>query len=895
MDPTFKEIGPADAPVPMSPVADLYAFATDLPAWQAELIRLIYERGGDHASDVADGLAMLRQGEGFADGDAPAVTARRPITPPDATVDPAVLLLAVGDLVSVNRLPTGSPLRFAASGLTVIYGENGSGKSGFCRVIKAACGGGAVVLPDVFAPQGDTPRGTITYSVNGRTKTFDWSPTAVLPDPLARVTVFDAVRAPLYVDQERRLGFLPRGLEVLPALGRVMTAMGAQLDAELRTAEAGTPSVGVHASSGTTVRGILDRIPDEQDPPTDEEIAALARLTDDERSELAALEAALGGDPAARAGRLDAAITRLRSLETGFNVARETMSAAAVQRLAGLGAALEAARTAAELASQVALDGVTVLPAAGSEPWRLMFEFARAYMALARPDRPFPDPATDALCPVCQQPLGDDARDRLTHFAEFLDHESQANLAEVSQHFDSERQGIGLVSVPTQLDVSALGLVDQADAPGLAALAEALEILRGGLEDRRAAILAANAGTAAPLGPEPDVLDIDGVVAQLEARADALRAATRDETRASLLARLEELRARASLEEGLAAVHGLRAHLRTIVALRRCRTACDTGVVSRKNSELRRRYLTDEFERNFREELAQLGLGNLAVRPADRTERGENLISIALDAAMRVRVREVLSDGEIRAVGLAGFLADCRRIGASPPIVLDDPVSSLDHQRIRAIAQRLVDESEHRQVIVFTHSILLLWELWELATDRRVPLQPHWLRVEGGVPGGVMENTVPWEAAAVRTRLGRLEERLAAARRTSDLTGDEYRGAVRLFYGDLRDTWERLVEELLFNGVIGRFKPGVETQKLRKVEVTDDDYRVIETNMARTSQFEHSQAPAREQALPRPDELEADLVALRDFSDSVRARLGTVDARRRDGQRPPTATVAPGA
>jgi len=38
----------------------------------------------------------------------------------------------------VNALPDGSALTFAP-GLTVIYGRNGAGKTGFARVIANAC------------------------------------------------------------------------------------------------------------------------------------------------------------------------------------------------------------------------------------------------------------------------------------------------------------------------------------------------------------------------------------------------------------------------------------------------------------------------------------------------------------------------------------------------------------------------------------------------------------------------------------------------------------------------------------------------------------------------------------------------------------------------------------
>jgi hypothetical protein len=878
------------APVPTSPATDLYGFAAEQPAWQGELIRRVYERGAVQEQDVADGVKMVRQSEGLEAADGPVPAPLRPIDPQNTAADPSVRLLGVSDLVSVNRLPRGARLRFAELGLTVVYGENGSGKSGYCRVIKAACGGGPVVLPDVFAPGADTTSATITYSVDGTTEAFEWTAGAVLPDSLARVTVFDAVRAPLYVDEERRLGFLPRGLEVLPALGRMLTAMGEQFDADLRLAAAGIPIIGVHAPPGTSVRRLLDRLVPGETPPSDDEIDAIAHLTGDERSELTQLETSFARDPAATAGRLEAAAARLRSLDTAFRSALEVLSPEAGQGLIELIRTLDEARQAAQLVSQAAFDGVTVLPAAGSEPWRLMFEYARAYMAIAAPDRLFPDASDDAVCPLCQQVLGPDARDRLRHFAEFMTAEAQARLADLSRRVDEARKELSRIWIPTQLDVSALGLVDPEDVPGIGEIAAALEELRVRLEARRRAMAELDAGgthdfptapTAAPGLPELALL--------LEDRAGGLRTAAGDETRTGLLHRLEELRARAALEGEREAVGRLRSHLEMIAALRRCKAACDTTAISRKNSELRHRYLSAEFERNFREELARLGLENLAVRPADRTERGEHLVSIALDAAMRARIREVLSDGEIRAVGLAGFLADCRRIGASPPIVLDDPVSSLDHQRIRAVAERLVDESQRRQVVVFTHSILFLWELWDQAVARRVSLAPQWLRVEGGVPGALTEDTVPWEAAGVGTRLGGLEQRLAEARRIGDLTGEEFRRAVRLYYGDLRDTWERLVEELLFNGVIGRFTPGVHTQRLRMVEVTDDDFRIIDTNVTRASQFEHSQALGREQSLPTHPEMEADLRALRDFRDAIRARLQVVGRRRQVAQRPPTA------
>jgi ABC-type molybdenum transport system ATPase subunit/photorepair protein PhrA len=44
-------------------------------------------------------------------------------------------LLAMKDLVNVNRIVGNQVLKFAPNGVTVIYGDNGSGKSGYSRVL----------------------------------------------------------------------------------------------------------------------------------------------------------------------------------------------------------------------------------------------------------------------------------------------------------------------------------------------------------------------------------------------------------------------------------------------------------------------------------------------------------------------------------------------------------------------------------------------------------------------------------------------------------------------------------------------------------------------------------------------------------------------------------------
>jgi hypothetical protein len=70
----------------------------------------------------------------------------------------------------------------------------------------------------------------------------------------------------------------------------------------------------------------------------------------------------------------------------------------------------------------------------------------------------------------------------------------------------------------------------------------------------------------------------------------------------------------------------------------------------------------------------------------------------------------------------------------------------------------------------------------------------------------------------------------------TDFETDEYRGLAKDFYTDLRETWERLVEEVLLGKVVERFNTDIRTQSLKGVVVDDDDYKTIYWAMKHVSE-----------------------------------------------------------
>jgi energy-coupling factor transporter ATP-binding protein EcfA2 len=54
-------------------------------------------------------------------------------------------------------------------------------------------------------------------------------------------------------------------------------------------------------------------------------------------------------------------------------------------------------------------------------------------------------------------------------------------------------------------------------------------------------------------------------------------------------------------------------------------------------------------------------------------------------------------------------------------VVFDDPVTSLDHLRRRAVADRIAQEAQRRQVAVFTHDLTFVTRLLQAVEQHGLP------------------------------------------------------------------------------------------------------------------------------------------------------------------------------
>ena len=161
----------------MSVYAEILGWSSGLPAWQRDTLRRLAPRSVLGNADIKELTAAC-----FDEANQRPVTSMVPIdashVPGFAAGSPVVGLTAIAACRCLNRIADGQALSFGPSGLTIVYGDNATGKSGFARVLRQACrarGAGGEVLPDVYAANRGSPQASVQYAVDGASSSFDWS------------------------------------------------------------------------------------------------------------------------------------------------------------------------------------------------------------------------------------------------------------------------------------------------------------------------------------------------------------------------------------------------------------------------------------------------------------------------------------------------------------------------------------------------------------------------------------------------------------------------------------------------------------------------------------------------------------------------------------------------
>jgi energy-coupling factor transporter ATP-binding protein EcfA2 len=786
-----------------------------------------------------------------------------------------VTVLGIHSTTNVNSLAPGEHLTFAENGLTIVYGDNGSGKSGYARILKAVTRTRASerVHNDIFKDPSLIPAATIDFAVAGAARSFDWSPATVGSDPLSQASFFDRSCSGIYLSRDTEVAFRPFGLGLFDELVDVCERVRTELDR--RATDAGRRTPGLPALDDTTQAGTF--LKGLSAATKDADIAGECVFSSEsqERLDLLTQAEALArqGTTRAEAQRLQRLASRVERLKESLTTVTASISQHTLETLIKLRDADRTAATAARIAREQAMQDVT-LDGVGEAVWRNLWEAARTYSDnVAYPEQSFPV-VEDASCVLCQQPLTADASERLTRFEAFVRDTTQEAARTATAAFVAARDALTRIII---IDNSLSDVIDDLrneDADLGTAIdeyreqAEALlSVLKSiGTDDERAW------DSAFPVLPA-DSLDV--VIAALKNRSEELDSTISTEGAAQLAAELAELRARKALSNAVDTVTAERDRLQLVGAITTAKSEASTNAITAKGSELTKATLTEVLIDGFSRETDRLGVERVVLREVGGRRGVLRCRAGFIGAERDVPMPEVLSEGEQTALGMAGFLAEVRTDPSKSALIFDDPVSSLDHERRDKVAKTLVTLASERQTIVFTHDLAFVLALKKHAVHDSVKVTERSIERLNRIPGHC-DNDHKFSAKLVRERLQELDGALASLRGGRDSMADsEYRDASSKWYRLLRRTWERAIEENLVGGVLTRDDFQVHPTMVRTLILfTAEDNKELQYGYGRATECSesHDESAAINSPAPTLDEMAGDLESIRTWSKRLTTR-----------------------
>ena len=851
---------------------DFETWLNSRPKWLQTAARMIIDSKRQLNQSEISSLARLCKLEAKDEAD-PGFLTVTPGTLSQVANRPLLRIEEILDVHGLNAIKAGANLPFGKSNLSVIYGQNGTGKSGFARLLKEICGSRSKdeIRGNVFDPTPTPCRAHFKVSIDGKPADVHWDIPSGPHKALRHAQVFDSKAAQQYMTRTEAC-YEPSRMKFVSALIVTADAVSAELSREKALLSKALPAI-PETLSHTTEAKWLQSLKSATTTASIDKECLYTDLLDRERVENEALLAEK--DIAGRLLTITKEKTALKNIETAMSALQLGLSDVAAGELENLkNSAVKARNTSEEAAA--AIFGKAELEGVGSATWQQMWEHARAYSnGAAYAENSFPNVSADSRCVLCHQSLDEEAKVRLGGFEKFVTDGLETTAKKAENSFTDRKKR--LPALPAQADwivqMSTLGFEEPDGIAWLGTLKARLDQI----------VLGSPASTLEAF----DWTRINEAAktksADLITEEASLSALMKDEHRQVMHDRVQCLQAKQWLSQNKTSISAERTRLIAVAAIDKASRSAATNALTTKKNDLAKTELDAGYQARFIEELKLLGGHRIPIAPMSKSG-GKGKITFGLNlvgAHGSHGLDYILSEGETRIAALAAFLADTTGSNQLAPFIFDDPISSLDQDFEERVVERLVSLSATRQVIIFTHRLSLV-SLVDAVTEKwnKMPGMPsvkptltslrRMDKVAGIVASASARDLKP--ESAVRGLIDNTITRLKKHQERTEV--DDYETLGKSACSDFRVIVEKTIEHILLADVVGRFRRAINTQgKLHKVaKVTNEDCVFIDDLMTRYSVFEHAQSDEKPSSTLELDVFEADVTALQRWITEFGAR-----------------------
>lgn len=828
---------------------DILNWIKTLPKWQQKLSYLLMGNMNIDEAVLMDVFRIFKIEKSLEKGSIPDDIT--PIKIENSNKHCNTVWSGVGNLQGVNRLKSDEKLS-VSEGLTLIYGENGSGKSGYTRLLNQAfiSRGDQEILGNVYSSKKEDISASFTFNVDGNEVELSY-PKDKDEYPFRIIRNFDSRSAISDMTEESVIDFAPSELSFFDLLLSYSILIQKKLDDECESKRTENPVIKYFNTEGEALNQMRNL-------SATTEISKLKKLFYIEDKEKEQYERTKGEKANLIALDIDKQTTLIDNvlsfLKEALKKSNNFFDVISSENIDVYNRQIEFFNKCKLVNNKNGLEMFKNenIELIGSSEWKEFLKSAKIY---------YDKISNHNSCPLCGNKIYEE--NLIFKYWKYLESDSENNYKVAKEAIRISTETL------IKIDLSFLAYSSIQEYWLMNNFKEETEIINKFFVEadkyKNQLIASLEKGHLITEGFNFVAPNLDGLIAQVIEKKESLNQENINKKIVEY-SKFEDMYVdKTKINELIPIITQYVDHLKWEELAKKSKI--NTRTITNKQKELFEKYVTDDYLKTFKSECNKLN-ANFDIEIVSRGRSGQTLRKLQIKGNVPGKI---LSEGEQRAISIANFLTEVQMDKENKGIVLDDPVSSLDHKRRTQIVKRLLEEACCRQVIIFTHEIAFFMEMKIQAEKSGIIFQQETIRKICNEPGNI-SSVIPWQGMGVKDRTGKLKndlQKINSVFNAGDM--DKYYYEAKQWCELLRESWERAVEEVLFNDAIQRYNPCVQTQRLKKAPFSQELYNELENGMTECSSWCHDQARAINGNIPSVEDLKKYIDSFEKYCKKYRA------------------------
>lgn len=729
------------------------------------------------------------------------------IKPKYSSASKQIDLISISEITGVNRLAKNQTIDFSKN-LTVIFGENGTGKTGYSRILKAlgfSYDLNNIILSNVFVPA-ESKSAKLMYKANDIENTFLWNGKNQNED-LENISVFNNSCVQISLS-DRQLIVSPMGFHLFNLVSVELNELSKLHDSKIKSYPISVNCI-ENLNIATPQYAFVKSI---SGSSSEQKLSELSIYTNTQEEELKDKETELVNLNKTlletEVQNINASILELEGILAKINYANKLLTDIEWQ------SAISLKKQISELESRtkIGIKDIAIkhgISFCDTTQFQSFISAAEEYIKIIEEPANSKYPKDGDRCIYCLQPLEKSAKILVDSYRNLLNDHTQEELSNLKNAKSELLLQIIEIETNHVLHQPTFGIDNEKKAVQPTELVEYNKKLSELIsiftkEDfSEGSVFTFDYSKYIRFISEK----IDSLRILLKTKSDSIQNISSKESTLKYL--ISELKDRKLLSAKFEEIKSVINNHKILTSLNSKGNVFSTYTLSKKTTEARDHLVKMNFETAFYFELKELRKSDIKIDLNFGTDKGTSKLIPRIKAHPLL---EVLSEGEQKAIALAEFLTELQLDNIKAPVIFDDPVNSLDHKIIDDVARRLIKLSIERQVVIFTHSILLFNSILYFSKQpsyKEILFRLYNSKNEYTVTGYISDAEENKLTEYIKN-INKLINSTPKDRPESEVAEDGY--------GYLRSSIELFVEQIILQNTIRRYQKNVALTQFVKVD-----------------------------------------------------------------------------